>query len=165
MAAGTLYHYDVGGNRLTTVIPASTAGYFHLDADRPAETARLQEVSGFVYGHESWGIGWVLKLVEEGQFSLDDRVTELLPVSHYINDETTIRHLLNHTSGIPDMPRIDDAEALLTAPERPFDLVYDLRPKSDPGARNAYSALTGSGCVPWIKTANPLNCRPMDCWH
>jgi len=48
----------------------------------------------------------VLQLVEEGAFSLDDPMSEVLPVSvtdrFDASDRTTVRMLLNHTSGIPE---------------------------------------------------------------
>lgn len=48
-----------------------------------------------------------LKLVEEGTFSLDDKINNWIP-SHITNkienaDQATIRHLLGHTSGIYDI--------------------------------------------------------------
>jgi D-alanyl-D-alanine carboxypeptidase len=89
----------------------------------------------------------VLKLIEEGQFSLDDRVTELLPVSHYINDKTTIRHLLNHSSGIfnvfehPDFPWIgmDVDYAQNWAMEEVFE-DFVLEPYGPPGEIQHYSS-------------------------
>lgn len=48
----------------------------------------------------------ILQLVEEGQFSLDDPMTAVLPESVTSkfpgSDKITIRMLLNHTSGIPE---------------------------------------------------------------
>jgi CubicO group peptidase (beta-lactamase class C family) len=45
-----------------------------------------------------------LKLVEEGRLSLNDKVHEFLPAFDAANKRPiTIRHLLTHTSGLPDM--------------------------------------------------------------
>jgi D-alanyl-D-alanine carboxypeptidase len=50
--------------------------------------------------------GSIIQLVEEGQFSLDDPMTVILPESvnaRFANSsKITLRMLLNHTSGIPE---------------------------------------------------------------
>ena len=43
----------------------------------------------------------VLQLVDEGRLSLDDRVAPLLP-GYALHPRITVRHLLDHTSGLPD---------------------------------------------------------------
>ncbi len=46
-----------------------------------------------------------LMLVERGELLLDDRVTEFIPdFAQHGKDQIAIRHLLTHTSGLPDMP-------------------------------------------------------------
>ena len=44
----------------------------------------------------------ILRLVEEGKLSLDDRVRQWLPTLPASTDAITIRHLLTHTSGLID---------------------------------------------------------------
>jgi D-alanyl-D-alanine carboxypeptidase len=44
----------------------------------------------------------VLQLVDEGQLSLDDTLSKLLPVTVRNADVMTIRQLLNHISGVPN---------------------------------------------------------------
>ncbi|WP_210490630.1 serine hydrolase domain-containing protein [Rufibacter aurantiacus] len=46
----------------------------------------------------------VMRLVEEGRVSLDDPVTQFLPDYLTRGNQVTIRHLLNHTSGIKSFP-------------------------------------------------------------
>ena len=41
----------------------------------------------------------ILKLIEQGQFTLDTKIIEILPQIKY--DNVTIKHLLTHTSGLP----------------------------------------------------------------
>lgn len=43
----------------------------------------------------------VMRLVEEGQFDLDDTIQTLLP-RIALDHSVTLRHLLNHTGGVPD---------------------------------------------------------------
>lgn len=53
----------------------------------------------------------VLRLVEEGQLSLDDPVTRYLPEFTGLPVELNVRHLLNHTSGIRELFTLPGAEA------------------------------------------------------
>ncbi len=91
-----------------------------------------------------------LKLVEQGQFGLDDPVSKWVPaeVSEHVKNvrESTVRMLLNHTSGIAEL--IEDQAfylAILNEPDRkwtPDDLirfVYDDDPMFPPGADADYS--------------------------
>src|SRR6185436_10482551 len=55
----------------------------------------------------------VLMLVREGKFSLDDSITELLPDLPEAWLEVTPRHLLTHTSGLPDVARETGREPLI----------------------------------------------------
>ena len=91
----------------------------------------------------------VLQLVEEGAFSLDDPMTAVLPASitdrFDAADRTTVRMLLNHTSGIPEW--IDDqVHAFIAAnPTKVWDTTEFLdlaaaKPRPfEPGAGWAYS--------------------------
>ena len=48
----------------------------------------------------------VLMLVEQGRFSLNDRLSTLLSQTFEdrVKSQITVRHLLTHTSGLPDLP-------------------------------------------------------------
>ncbi|KAA3437630.1 serine hydrolase domain-containing protein [Rufibacter hautae] len=50
----------------------------------------------------------VMRLVEEGRVSLDDSVTRFLPDYPTQGNQVTIRHLLNHTSGIKSFRIMDE---------------------------------------------------------
>lgn len=72
----------------------------------------------------------IMKLVEEGKLLLDEKAFKFIPkqFSKY-NDDITIRHLLTHTSGLPDYYDEDElkegVEAKLTIPN------YELEKPSD----------------------------------
>src|SRR5687768_12605569 len=51
----------------------------------------------------------ILQLNEEGQLSLDDPITRFFPGMPDIAEAIQVRHLLNHTSGLPDVS-IDAAQ-------------------------------------------------------
>ncbi|OMC14190.1 lipase LipE [Mycobacterium sp. SP-6446] len=82
-------------------------------------------------------------LVEQGHFSLDDRVCEYLPsYTSHGKHRTTIRHVLTHSAGVPfptgprpDLRRTDDHEY---AQEQ----LAKLRPLYRPGLVHIYHALT-----------------------
>ncbi|OBK98665.1 hydrolase [Mycobacterium asiaticum] len=82
-------------------------------------------------------------LVERGVFDLDDRVCEYIPTyTSHGKDRTTIRHVLNHSAGVPfptgprpDLKRADDHEY---AQEQ----LGKLRPLYRPGLVHIYHALT-----------------------
>jgi CubicO group peptidase (beta-lactamase class C family) len=54
----------------------------------------------------------ILHLSEEGKLSLDDSIARFLPKATEVAKDVRVRHLLNHTSGLPDMS-IDTAQASL----------------------------------------------------
>jgi len=69
-------------------------------------TAQVTKDSIFQIGSISkvWTASVIMRLIDEGRFSLDTTVKELIPELTLIDDEltdgTTIRHLLTHTSGL-----------------------------------------------------------------
>ncbi|WP_434740682.1 serine hydrolase domain-containing protein [Micromonospora sp. SH-82] len=88
----------------------------------------------------------VLGLVEQGLVGLEDQVRRHLPAFRTADEATaarvTIRHLLNHTSGLPEIAgrgltdRFDNDPGGLSRSLR--DLA-DVRPIAEPGARHEYS--------------------------
>jgi len=83
----------------------------------------------------------ILKLREEGRLGLDDRLSKYIP-DYPRGSEITIRHLLTHTSGIPD--KLGGPAALATAAypaSRDYLIaLFKYQPLDfDPGAQYAYS--------------------------
>jgi D-alanyl-D-alanine carboxypeptidase len=92
---------------------------------RPAEpTARF----GIASTTKTFTATVVLQLVGEGKLTLDDTVDRRLPGQVRDGGRITIRHLLNHTSGIPQ-----GMSGVLPAPDRQPPLV------SEPGTTHSYS--------------------------
>ena len=85
-----------------------------------------------------------LRLAEDGVFSLDATLNDLLPSypAPYA-DEVTLRQLLLHTSGIPhyiDLPGWFDGAYLAPRPTEAFlDAIAALPLKAEPGAQYRYS--------------------------
>ncbi|HEX8906429.1 MAG TPA: serine hydrolase domain-containing protein, partial [Longimicrobiaceae bacterium] len=80
----------------------------------------------------------VMLLVEDGKMKLDDPVSAYLPeFTGYGRERVTIRHLLTHTSGLPD--GIDVPDGL--SPEQALRYVLATPLRSNPGMRVDYSDL------------------------
>jgi len=85
----------------------------------------------------------VLQLVQAGQLSLDASVRATLPALPAAWQPVTIRHLLNHTSGIPEyMASTNSFRQLVRvdrAPDAVLALVQDQPLRFVPGSKYAYS--------------------------
>lgn len=81
----------------------------------------------------------VLKLVSENKLRLDQNVNEIVPELHFVNNTAivSIRHLLNHTSGIK---KADGFRKLNVSSGETFNIELD----SNPGGRFQYSNLNYS---------------------
>lgn len=82
-------------------------------------------------------------LAEDGKLDLDAPVADILPeFARHGKHAIAIRHLLNHTAGIPDVPPGVDPEQFLRTGEMPWEAVWEARLKSPPGHRVAYHPVT-----------------------
>lgn len=80
----------------------------------------------------------ILQLVDDGRVGLDDPVIEHLPEFTLADDrlsDITIRHLLSHTSGLPNPVIVEPASNLSEAVQRLQDWQLD----TDPGQQYSYS--------------------------
>ena len=82
-------------------------------------------------------------LVERGLLSLDDRVQEHLPgFGHQGKIGTTIRHLLTHTSGLPDMlPNNQELRAAHAPLSQFVEEICGIRPDFPPGRGVRYQSM------------------------
>ncbi len=84
------------------------------------------------------------KLDEQGLLHLDDRICDYIPEFGIDEKEwITIRHVLGHRAGIPNLPPGAMDLALLDDPERVVELLAETRPVTRAGRRLAYHAITG----------------------
>jgi len=82
-------------------------------------------------------------LVEDGVLDLDRPAAWWVPEFGRLGkDRILLRHLLNHTAGIPDMPRGLDVARALGEGRVPLDPICGLSPQSPPGERVAYHPMT-----------------------
>lgn len=95
----------------------------------------------------------VMHLVDQGKLSIDDKLLDIIPNLNYVDErikEITIKHLLNHTSGLPDIKNYhwgnnNQAESSL----REYVLGLKLKALSAPSSEFHYSNLAYDilGCV------------------
>jgi CubicO group peptidase (beta-lactamase class C family) len=107
-------------------------GFANLDAHVPATRYSIFQAGSI---GKQFTVAAILLLEEHGKLRLDDRY---LPVTHASWGSITLRHLLTHTSGIPEYEgKIDDrrdySERQLT------EFVGLLSRRSTPGEKFEYS--------------------------
>jgi CubicO group peptidase (beta-lactamase class C family) len=84
------------------------------------------------------------KLDEMGMLRLDDRVCDFIPdFGRHGKHRITLRHILAHRAGIPNLPPEAIDLDLLGRPDRVVEILCDARPRSRPGRLLAYHAVSG----------------------
>jgi CubicO group peptidase (beta-lactamase class C family) len=85
----------------------------------------------------------VHKLDEERRVHLEDPVCEYIPeFGSKGKEQVTLRHLLSHRAGIPEVPLASVSPELLANHPRVMALLCDAEPRTRPGRRLAYHAVT-----------------------
>jgi len=84
------------------------------------------------------------KLDEEHLLHLEDRVCDFIPeFSSHGKHRITIRHILSHRAGIPNLPPEAIDLELLGHPERVVEILADAKTRTRPGRLLAYHAVSG----------------------
>jgi len=84
------------------------------------------------------------KLDEKNLLHLEDRVCDFIPeFARHGKDRITIRHLLAHKAGIPNLPPDAMDLDLLGQPEKVVEIMCDAELRSRPGRVLAYHAVSG----------------------
>ncbi len=86
-------------------------GYAHLDWDIPITPTTVFYVGSV---SKQFTAAAIALLADEGLLSLDDNIRTFLPEMRDYQPPVTIRHLLHHTSGVPDMYRVMSDNGLST---------------------------------------------------
>ena len=82
----------------------------------------------------------VMLLIEDGKLSLDDPITKIFPDAPWRWHTVTIRHLLTHTSGIPDYENNNEIDLRKDYTEDQLaKFAFGLKLEFDPGTRFNYS--------------------------
>jgi CubicO group peptidase (beta-lactamase class C family) len=114
----------------TPLVPATTKTLFNFFSGSKAVTAMLVHL-----------------LVQREQLHVDEPVATFIPeFARNRKHRITVRDLLTHRAGIPDVPAEVANLELLQDPQRILELIYELEPTYKPGTVPAYHAIT-SGFV------------------
>ncbi|MFP5355063.1 MAG: serine hydrolase domain-containing protein [Gemmatimonadota bacterium] len=118
------------------VVKRSVYGVASIELDVPATPATLFQIASAT--KNVTGVA-VMQLVERGKFGLDDRVTDLLPGLPMTWKPVTVRQLLSHTSGLPDM--ILDPDKGVWLPGTPDSVIAQLagKPVAPAGSEWSYN--------------------------
>lgn len=166
----------------------SVAGLLHAGRQKPDESHPLREDAIFLIASITKPIVCmgVLLLVERGQLSLLDRVVDFIPdFGRHGKYGTEIRHLLTHTSGLPDMlPDNVDLRKLHSPLTRFVERTCDVTPSFPPGRGVQYQSMgiavlgelvtriTGKSCAEFLREEffDPLEMRDTglgapDAWY
>ena len=84
------------------------------------------------------------KLDEEHVLHLEDRVCDFIPeFAHHGKHRISLRHLLAHRAGIPNVPPDSMDLGLLSQPDRIIEILCEAKPQTRPGRMLAYHAVSG----------------------
>ncbi len=120
---------------------ARSIGYGEIKSN---ERKPLTEASRFRIGSitKMFTSAIILQLVEEGKLKLTDTIDQFFPQVPNAN-KITIKHILGHRSGIPNVRRTQNAqENVNTTPitkEEMLDLIIKATPEFEPDAKHSYS--------------------------
>jgi len=130
---------SVGIVRGGKAILAKGYGLANVELRTPATAATVYEVLSVT---KQFTAAAILLLVDDGKLSFDDPISRHLPDSPSAWTPITIRHLLAHTSGIPDYTDIRPFFEQLRQDASPDELLQPVRERPldfAPGARWRYS--------------------------
>jgi CubicO group peptidase (beta-lactamase class C family) len=115
-------------------------GYANLDWDIPITATTVFYVGSV---SKQFTAAAIVLLSQEGRLSLDDDIREFLPEMPAYDLPVTIRHVIHHTSGIPDMYRVMTENGLTTwnrfSREEALELLSHQELDFPPGERYQYS--------------------------
>jgi CubicO group peptidase (beta-lactamase class C family) len=143
-AAGALRVIHAAGFSITVVRdgqPVLAKGYGYADlAERvPASASTIYRLASIT---KQFTAAAILHLAEEGELSLDDRISDYLPDYPAPGRRIRIRNLLSHTSGISDvtvLPILEESGGIGYTRDQIIDLVASQPLDFEPGTGHSYS--------------------------
>ncbi len=123
-----------------------SSGYANIEDNLPLNSCHLQQTASLA---KSFTGIVILQLIEEGKLTFDTKIKALLneDIQSYIPniDEVTIEHLLQQTSGIPDIFDISFFEKLMNDPQKTYttaellSILKNRKPLQAPGEKHVYA--------------------------
>ncbi len=117
------------------IILAKGYGYSNIEHQVPVKSETIFQ-SGSI--GKAFTVMAILMLAEEGKLSIDDKVNKYLDDAPKAWDEITIRHLLQHTSGLGGYPENLNMRADYTEQDF-YNLFKNLPLEFRPGEKRGYS--------------------------
>jgi CubicO group peptidase (beta-lactamase class C family) len=112
--------------------------------DRPKRRVTTATPIGLFSASKAITAMVIHKLDELDELRLDDRVCDYIPeFARHGKQRITIRHVLGHRAGLPNLPSGALDLDLLSQPERTLEILCDARLQTRPGRLLAYHAVTG----------------------
>ena len=128
------------------ILHQAAYGLANLEEDIPLTTDHIFHLASV--GKQMTALG-ILMLVEEGNLNLDDPVGNYVPEVTHFGEDFTLRHLLHHTSGLPDYDG-NVMDALYARSDTPTneDLVAVLSEMTElPSTPGDYFEYSNPGCM------------------
>jgi CubicO group peptidase (beta-lactamase class C family) len=117
----------------------SAYGLADVENGVPAKPDTVYEIGSIT---KQFTATMVMQLIEEGKIKLEDRVASILPDTPPTWKDVTVKHLLNHTSGIPSytsLPAFDTFMVQSGAQRDLLKLVSGLPLDFEPGDKWSYN--------------------------
>ena len=111
-------------------------GLFDREANVPARIDSVYQIGSV---SKQFAAAAILRLVEQGTLSIDDQARKFLPELDARFDAITIRHLLNHTSGVRDYNSQLESAYMPKTQQEILALITSGPPLFPPGSRFEYS--------------------------
>lgn len=120
------------------IVRSGAYGYASVELGVPATTDTVFQIGSITKQFASRA---VLMLAEDGKLRLDDPVNRYIPLAPSSWNQITLRHLLTHTSGIPNWVGMDEFSFLNDYSEKEFLTMFSGKPlEFQPGERFQYSS-------------------------
>jgi len=129
---------SIGVARGDEILVAEGFGLASVELDVPATADTVYRIGSIT---KEFTAAAILLLVEEGKVSLDGSLTTYLPDYPEAGDSVTIRHLLQHTSGVVDFTRLPayrHERPLEVSQEQVLNRFQDLPLEFPPGDKHRY---------------------------
>lgn len=139
LKSGPVAGLSIGVARHGEVFLAQGFGLADLENETPATEHTVYRIGSMT---KQFTAAAVMQLVEEGRLALDDPLTRLAPDLAVADPKVTLRHLLNHTSGIPSYTGSPDFERVMRGVKGPGEvlaLVKDRPLNFEPGEEFSYN--------------------------
>ena len=120
--------------------PPYVKGYGVADAatSAPATEDTIYQIASLT---KQFTAAAIMQLVEQDRLALDEPITEIFPQAPNSWQGITVRHLLNHTSGLPDLdelPRAGSGFSGLDSADELIAALYEAPLWFDPGSQFKY---------------------------